>query len=62
MDIDAHVNARADIKQLGIAPMTSMFGLRARTSAAMCDTMHPKIHDSDRLSMWRGNGEWGAVR
>ncbi|WP_170987445.1 glucan biosynthesis protein, partial [Escherichia coli] len=24
----------------------------------MCDTIHPQIHDSERLSMWRGNGEW----
>jgi glucan biosynthesis protein len=57
MDIDAHVNARKDIKQLGIAPMTSMFSC-GTNERRMCDTIHPKIHDSDRLSMWRGNGEW----
>lgn len=24
----------------------------------MCDTIHPQIHDSDRLAMWTGSGEW----
>ncbi|ANN80309.1 glucan biosynthesis protein [Bordetella flabilis] len=57
MDIDVHLNARTDIKQLGIAPMTSMFSC-GTNERRMCDTIHPKIHDSDRLSMWRGNGEW----
>ncbi|WCE08477.1 MULTISPECIES: glucan biosynthesis protein D [Pseudomonas] len=57
MDVDANVNARRDIKQLGIAPMTSMFscGTHERQS---CNTYHPQIHDSDRLAMWKGNGEW----
>ncbi|MEY8709270.1 glucan biosynthesis protein D [Mangrovibacter phragmitis] len=57
MEIENHLYARQDIRQLGIAPMTSMFscGTNERT---MCDTIHPQIHDSDRLSMWRGNGEW----
>jgi glucan biosynthesis protein len=57
MNIDAHVNARKDIKQLGITPMTSMFSC-GTNERRMCDTIHPNIHDSDRLSMWRGNGEW----
>ncbi|PBP80835.1 glucan biosynthesis protein D [Pseudomonas syringae] len=57
MEIDAHVNARTDIQQLGISPMTSMFSCGTH-ERRMCDTIHPQIHDSDRLSMWRGNGEW----
>ena len=57
MDIDAHVNARKDIEQLGISPMTSMFSC-GNHERRMCDTIHPQIHDSDRLAMWRGNGEW----
>ncbi|WP_285422848.1 glucan biosynthesis protein D [Pseudomonas sp. efr-133-TYG-103a] len=57
MDIDAHINARADIEQLGIATMTSMFSCGTH-ERRMCDTLHPEIHDSDRLAMWRGNGEW----
>ncbi|MCS3467681.1 glucan biosynthesis protein [Pseudomonas sp. JUb42] len=57
MDIDAHINARADIEQMGIATMTSMFSCGTH-ERRMCDTIHPEIHDSDRLAMWRGNGEW----
>lgn len=57
MDVEKHIHARQDIKQLGIAPMTSMYS--CGTSERMrCDTIHPQIHDSDRLAMWRGNGEW----
>ncbi|WP_313517877.1 glucan biosynthesis protein D [Pseudomonas sp.] len=57
MSIDAHINARQAIKQLGITPMTSMFSCGGH-ERRICDTIHPNIHDSDRLSMWRGNGEW----
>ena len=57
MAIEAEVNARTAIKQLGIAPMTSMFSCGTH-ERRMCDTIHPEIHDSDRLAMWRGNGEW----
>ena len=57
MDIDAHINARQDIEQLGVSPMTSMFSC-GNHERRMCDTIHPQIHDSDRLAMWRGNGEW----
>lgn len=37
--------------------MTSMFSC-GNNERRMCDTIHPQIHDSDRLAMWRGNGEW----
>ncbi|TKI05126.1 glucan biosynthesis protein D [Martelella alba] len=57
MDIDAHIHPRTAIKQLGIAPMTSMFSC-GTNERRVCDTIHPQIHDSDRLAMWRGNGEW----
>ncbi|VFS41172.1 glucans biosynthesis protein D [Enterobacter cancerogenus] len=57
MDVENHLYARKDIKQLGIAPMTSMFSC-GNNERRMCDTIHPQIHDSDRLAMWRGNGEW----
>ncbi|EPC00334.1 hypothetical protein L861_07500 [Litchfieldella anticariensis FP35 = DSM 16096] len=57
MDIDKHLFPRQEIAQLGIAPLTSMFfcGTHQRR---MCNTIHPQIHDSDRLTMWRGNDEW----
>lgn len=57
MDISAHINARVAIEQMGIATMTSMFSCGTH-ERRMCDTIHPEIHDSDRLAMWRGNGEW----
>lgn len=57
MDVQMQVYARTAIKQLGITPMTSMFSC-GTNERRMCDTIHPQIHDSDRLAMWRGNGEW----
>ncbi|MFZ4831880.1 glucan biosynthesis protein D [Rouxiella sp. Mn2063] len=57
MEIDKHLHARKDIKQLGISPMTSMFSC-GTNERMRCDTIHPQIHDSDRLVMWSGNGEW----
>lgn len=57
MAVENHLFARKDIKQIGIAPMTSMFSC-GTNERRMCDTIHPQIHDSDRLAMWRGNGEW----
>ncbi len=57
MDVDSHLYLRKDVKQLGIAPITSMFAC-GTNERRMCDTIHPQIHDSDRLAMWRGNGEW----
>ena len=57
MEVENRLYARKDIRQLGIAPMTSMFAC-GTNERRMCDTIHPQIHDSDRLAMWRGNGEW----
>lgn len=57
MEVENHLFARKAVKQLGIAPMTSMFSC-GTNERRMCDTIHPQIHDSDRLAMWRGNGEW----
>lgn len=57
MAVDMQVTARTAIEQLGIAPMTTMFSC-GTYERRMCDTIHPQIHDSDRLAMWRGNGEW----
>jgi len=57
MDVDAAVYPRKTITHLGIAPMTSMF----RCGENECRTRNDwraSIHDSDGLSMWRGNGEW----
>ena len=57
MEVENHICARKDIRQLGIAPMTTMFAC-GTNERRMCDTIHPQIHDSDRLAMWAGSGEW----
>ncbi|WP_241569233.1 glucan biosynthesis protein D [Rosenbergiella collisarenosi] len=57
MNIENSLFARKDIEQLGIAPMTSMFSC-GTNERRMCNTYHPQIHDSDRLAMWTGKGEW----
>ncbi|MCQ6262276.1 glucan biosynthesis protein D [Alcanivorax sp. MM125-6] len=57
MDIDSHLFPREAITQLGVAPMTSMFSCGGH-QRHQCRTLHPRIHDSDRLALWRGNGEW----
>lgn len=59
MSIENQLYARKDIQQLGIAPMTSMFSC-GTNDRQMCNTYHPQIHDSDRLAMWTGKGEWIA--
>ncbi len=57
MDVSMDIYTRSKIERLGIAPMTSMFLVGPSQSEAR-DTIHAQIHDSDRLEMWRGNGEW----
>lgn len=57
MKIENTLYTRKTIEQLGIAPMTSMFSC-GTNERRMCNTYHPQIHDSDRLAMWNGKGEW----
>jgi glucan biosynthesis protein len=61
MDVENHIYARKDIKQLGIAPMTSMFSC-GNNERRMCDTIHPQIHDSDRLRCGSATASGSAVR
>lgn len=57
MDVQSEIHTRKAIKRLGIAPMSSMF-LKGTAQPRARDTIYPRMHDSSRLSMWRGNGEW----
>jgi glucan biosynthesis protein len=57
MAITSEIHTRKAIKRLGIAPMSSMF-LKGAAQPRARDTIYPRMHDSSRLSMWRGNGEW----
>jgi len=56
MDVEASLFPRKKVRQLGLAPLTSMYhhGENDRRSA---DDFRPEVHDSDGLAMVRGNGE-----
>jgi glucans biosynthesis protein len=58
MDVRSTLFPRTAIKQLGIAPMTSMFYYGENTSIRPVDDFRPEIHDSDGLMMETGYGEW----
>ena len=57
MDVDAALYPRKSMERLGIAPLTSMYQYGENDKRADND-WRPEIHDSDGLSLWRGNGEW----
>lgn len=59
MEVDVALYPRQSIERLGVAPLTSMFqyGENDRRPVA-ADDWRPEIHDSDGLSLLRGNGEW----
>ena len=53
----AAIYRRADVKVVGLAPLTSMFwhGELSRTTHG---DFRPEVHDSDGLLIQRGSGEW----
>jgi len=57
MNIRAVLFPRRDIKDTGVAPLTSMFWFGENTSNTFGD-FRPEVHDSDGLQIERGNGEW----
>ena len=57
IEVTAQIFPRKPIERLGIAPMTSMFWFGENERRAT-EEWREEIHDSDGLSMWRGNGEW----
>lgn len=62
MDVTARLNFRSDVKELGIAPLTSMF-LFADANRAGFDDYRPQVHDSNGLLIERETGEimWRAL-
>ncbi|MFD2172664.1 glucan biosynthesis protein [Rhodobacter lacus] len=62
MDVTARLFFRADVEQLGIAPLTSMFLFAERNRAAF-DDYRPNVHDSDGLGITRADGDvlWRAL-
>jgi glucans biosynthesis protein len=55
-EIETSLSFRADIRRLGIAPLTSMFWYGAAGRGKAGD-WRPQIHDSDGLALWTGKGE-----
>ena len=56
MDVDASLFFRADVEQVGLAPLTSMFYFGENDRVGI-DDWRPQVHNSQGLSVWRGSGE-----
>lgn len=57
IDVRARLFLRKPVKELGIAPLTSMF-LYGEERARPPEDWRPEVHDSDGLSMRSRMGEW----
>jgi len=57
VDVELRLFRRAEVKKLGIAPLTSMF-LRGEAPAGVPGDYRPEVHDSDGLLLASGTGEW----
>ncbi len=57
IDVEAELYPRGAIDVLGVAPLTSMFWY-GENSADRRGDFRPEVHDSDGLSIARGDGEW----
>lgn len=55
-DVTVALFLRKDVRQLGLAPASSMFWYDQSSPPAHRD-WRPEIHDSDGLAIWAGNGE-----
>ncbi|WP_187430360.1 glucan biosynthesis protein [Roseobacter fucihabitans] len=56
IEVDAELYFRAPVRQLGLAPLTSMFYF-AEHSERRFDDYRPQVHDSDALQIIRGSGD-----
>jgi periplasmic glucans biosynthesis protein len=57
MDVEMTLYPRVELKQAGLAPLTSMFFFGPHDRAGI-DDFRPAVHDSDGLAIWNGRGEW----
>ncbi len=57
LDVTAKLYRRADVRKLGLAPLTSMFYYGENTTRQF-DDFRPEVHDSDGLLVQTGGGEW----
>ncbi len=56
MEVEATLFARKAVKQLGLAPLTSMY-LFGENDRGTFDDFRPEVHDSDGLFVWTKGGE-----
>ena len=56
IEVESELNFRTDIRQLGLAPLTSMFYF-AEHSERVFDDFRAQVHDSDALQIIRGAGD-----
>ncbi len=57
MDVELTLYPRVELKQAGLAPLSSMFFFGPNDRAGI-DDFRPAVHDSDGLAIWNGRGEW----
>jgi glucans biosynthesis protein len=57
MDVEMTLYPRIELKQGGLAPLTSMFFFGPNDHTGV-DDFRPAVHDSDGLAIWNGRGEW----
>jgi glucans biosynthesis protein len=57
MDVEMTLYPRLELKQAGLAPLTSMFFFGTNDHTGI-DDFRPAVHDSDGLAIWNGRGEW----
>ncbi len=57
MDVEMTLYPRVELKQGGLAPLTSMFFFGPNDRLGV-DDFRPAVHDSDGLAIWNGRGEW----
>jgi periplasmic glucans biosynthesis protein len=55
-DVSVTIFPRADIADVGVAPLTSMY-LKGALRGAVSDDFRPRVHDSDLLFLENGQGE-----
>ena len=57
MDVEMTLYPRAELSQVGLAPLTSMFSFGPHDRVGV-DDFRAAVHDSDGLAIWNGTGEW----
>jgi glucans biosynthesis protein len=57
MDVEITLYPRVELKQVGLAPLTSMYFFGPNDQGGV-DDFRPAVHDSDGLAIWNGRDEW----